>query len=323
MSKNPVLYKALVVGVIVLFIGVGIQPAFAKVSIESNNTGLVEITVQFYEIDRTYNHTVMLTQDELAELENLINDFEIKIDIADNKIETEAIYEDIVVSLNDYGILPKSMSIEKAQRLVTGKEHNPVVVKLFERWYKRNHESMGNSENMLCLISGELIDTNHFTGARGIITFTKPVWNLLMKASYFIGEKFPLLEELCHEFFLNIQFGIASLWWIRPFGVGFELFFGDKCVTSDGTDYNPCHGIFYSYGLNGKTTNFGDDVYGQLPFSPLMFSIDSEHIIYYYSGAIGYTGLKIRLLGPPQKKTTHYFNLIGSALWFKIGEEHP
>jgi len=29
MSKNPVLYKSLVVGVIVLFIGVGIQPAFA------------------------------------------------------------------------------------------------------------------------------------------------------------------------------------------------------------------------------------------------------------------------------------------------------
>jgi hypothetical protein len=29
MSRNPVLYKSLVVGVIVLFIGVGIQPAFA------------------------------------------------------------------------------------------------------------------------------------------------------------------------------------------------------------------------------------------------------------------------------------------------------
>ena len=29
MSKKPVLYKYLVVGVIVLFIGVGIQPAFA------------------------------------------------------------------------------------------------------------------------------------------------------------------------------------------------------------------------------------------------------------------------------------------------------
>ena len=29
MSKNPVFYKSLVVGVIVLFIGVGVQPAFA------------------------------------------------------------------------------------------------------------------------------------------------------------------------------------------------------------------------------------------------------------------------------------------------------
>ena len=29
MNKNPVLYKSLVVGVIILFVGVGIQPAFA------------------------------------------------------------------------------------------------------------------------------------------------------------------------------------------------------------------------------------------------------------------------------------------------------
>ena len=32
MSKNPVLYKALVVGVIILFIGLGVQPAFASVN---------------------------------------------------------------------------------------------------------------------------------------------------------------------------------------------------------------------------------------------------------------------------------------------------
>jgi hypothetical protein len=35
MSKNPVLYKSLVVGVIVLFIGVGVQPAFADVSFKN------------------------------------------------------------------------------------------------------------------------------------------------------------------------------------------------------------------------------------------------------------------------------------------------
>ena len=37
MSKNPVLYKSLVVGVIVLFIGVGINPAVAVTPDNSNN----------------------------------------------------------------------------------------------------------------------------------------------------------------------------------------------------------------------------------------------------------------------------------------------
>lgn len=53
MDKTPVLYKSLVVAVIVLFIGVGIQPAFAEVSIENNNPGLVEITV---DKDNDYYH---------------------------------------------------------------------------------------------------------------------------------------------------------------------------------------------------------------------------------------------------------------------------
>jgi len=36
MDKNPVLYKTLVVGVIVLFIGMGVQPAYAYEDIEQN-----------------------------------------------------------------------------------------------------------------------------------------------------------------------------------------------------------------------------------------------------------------------------------------------
>ena len=41
MSRNPVLYKSLVVGVIVLFIGVGIQTAIAFETEESNDRGFI------------------------------------------------------------------------------------------------------------------------------------------------------------------------------------------------------------------------------------------------------------------------------------------
>ena len=38
MSRNPFLYKSLVVGVIVLFVGVGIQPAISDVSISNKES---------------------------------------------------------------------------------------------------------------------------------------------------------------------------------------------------------------------------------------------------------------------------------------------
>ena len=48
MSKNPVLYKTLVVGVIVLFIGIGIQPAIAI--IEPENTDESRVSDDYQEI---------------------------------------------------------------------------------------------------------------------------------------------------------------------------------------------------------------------------------------------------------------------------------
>ena len=312
MVRNPAwLYKTLVVGVIVLFIGVGIQPAFAELSIKSDNSELVEITVQFYETDRTYNHTVMLTQEQAEELENLINDFEIKIDNADNKKETEAVYKDTVVSLNEYGILPEGMSIEKAQRLVTGKEYNPVVVRLFERWYIRNHESMDDNENILCLIVGWCFDSPF--ASRGIVTITKPIWNFLYKALYDLGESSPLLEIICHDILIGILEGFFGLWYFRPFGIGFELYFGYK-QERDGTEYYiPSH-IYdiFSLGLNG-IKHYRGDYYGQLPLLPLFDC--------FLSGAVGYTGIKMGF--PTSVYYGWNFFLLGSALWFKIGEEHP
>jgi len=317
MKGNPLLYKSLVVGVIVLFVGIGIQPVFADESIESDDSELVEITIEFYEMNRTYNHTVLLTKGQIRELENLINNFEIKLGNADNKIEKEAIYKDTVVLLNDYGLLPKGMSVEKAQRLVTGKEYNPVVVKLFERWYKRNHESMGDNENILCLMIGDL--NGVVSGARGIMTILTPLWNFINIGLWDLGEKYPFLEKLCHEVLIKIPEILFLLWFARPFGVGFELFFGRRFVPPiPGEEYGPCSGNIISVGLNGETNNKGI-FYGQLPLLPFIGDITSDgNIVYYYSGAVGFTGIKMLLAG----YYMHYI-ILGSALWFKIGKEHP
>jgi hypothetical protein len=295
--------------VILLFIGVGLQSAFAINPIKPDDSELEEITVQFYETDKTYNHTVMLTRGQIVELENLIDDFEIKIDNADNRLETEAIYKDTVVSLNDYGILPDGMSVEKAQRLITGKEHNPVVVSLFERWYNRNHKSMGHNENVLCFIGGY---SSNSVPVRGIFTIITPIWNFLVKTFNKLGKIGPIFEEIFHEILISSMIMLNELMALQPFGIGFELLFGDELNS----EYTPSHVEINTLGLNGKKT-FNGEMYGQLPLPPFILPYHTS--LYCFPGAIGFTGIKILDI-------THYSNIIvylGSALWVKLGEEPP
>jgi hypothetical protein len=311
------LTKGLAVTVIILFVGVGIQPVIA--TFKSDNSKLEEITVQFFDTDRSYNHTVILTKEQIEELENLINNFIINLDEAVDYVETEAIFKDTIVSLNDYGILPEGMSIEKAQRLVTGKEYNPVVINLFEKWYERNQGKMDDNENILCSIAGWYY--NEFASARGIMTILTPIWNNFFETIYDLGNIGPLFELLFHEILLSIfPFILTVVWMVRPFQVGFELFFGSKKEYPDETINKACKLDIITLGLNG-IQKFKDKWYGQLPLPPFLIDIDLRgNIVYYvYPGAIGFTGIKIIGMSPYAEKNL----LLGSALWLKLGEEHP
>ena len=159
--------NGLVVGVIVLFIGVGIQPAFA---IKPDTSELIEITVEICKLNGVHENTVMLTSEQTEELENLINNFEIELDDTDSIDETEAIFKDTIVSLNELKLLPNSIVIEDAQHLVTGKEQNPIIVKILERYYSNNKKSLDNNENTLCLIAGFTSHT-YFLGPIGRILY--------------------------------------------------------------------------------------------------------------------------------------------------------
>ena len=80
--------KSLIIGIIVLFLGVAVQPGIiADVSIKSDNSDLEEITIQFYESDRSSNHTILLTKEQVDELENRVVKLEKKMLLTRSKIE--------------------------------------------------------------------------------------------------------------------------------------------------------------------------------------------------------------------------------------------
>jgi len=311
LKSSNMVYNTLIVGVIILFIGVGIQPAFAEVSIELKNSELVEITIQFFETDRTYNHTVLLTQEQVGKLENLLNNFKDQLESIDNPVETETIFKNTVVSFDNLGLFPKDISINDAQRLVTGIKQNPSMVKSLERWVGNNRVAMDDNENFLCLISGNTKYTI-FQGPTG------PFIYFLMFSFLDLLEKmfhnFPILHALLEDFFISpiIGFMILSLlfWNINPLSIGYKIGLGYWSSPMWGfPHYSPAEGWVKTFGLNGKKIWEGE-FFGQLPIPSFL-----AYLAECYTGVLGFTGLKIGLFD------SHFY--MGSALWVKIGEELP
>lgn len=302
--NNNKLNRILVILLSVFFISVTIQPIIiADDSIESDNSELVEITIEIYEVDKTYNHTVILTQQQAEELEIFINNFEIELDETDNIYETENIFKNTVVSLNELGLLPNSISIEDAQNLVTGKEQNPRIEKFFERYYSKNQKSADNDENILCLISGDTINTI-FAGSVPILIFLRCLV-FVFRINLFFGwlSNFPELWDKLTPYLgkiVDIFFGSRfSFWFYLAAGINFcpikfgaLMHYGWYDISFDPwypSERIPAKGWVYTNGLYGKKEWSGDFYGNVLGFTGI--KIIRGFLDFYYLGA----ALKVRI----------------------------
>jgi hypothetical protein len=293
--------KGLVVAVILFFLGVGIQPAFAVNIIEYKNSELEEINIQFFENDRTFNHNVLLTKGQVVELENFIGDFKIQLDSVDNKFEMENIYKNAVLTLHKIGLIPDNISLNYAQQLVIDKQKNPYIGNFFEKIYNKKKVCLVEKDNLFCLISGETNNT----------VFYSPSFCLFALQALLSFTRFTLILNLLHD--INKDF---SYWFLSNFGnfslnlvlfrmflwlgiAGFSNFFPLKMgsqIHYGGLEWHyrvpqevPAEGWINTYGLLGKK-NWSGDIYGSV---------------------IGFTGIKIT-----KGFSNHYY--LGTAVKIKI-----
>ena len=300
-----------VVGITILFLGVGIQPAIADLSIVSDNSELEEITIQFFETDRSYNHTVLLTQEQIRELENLITNFNNQLESIDNPANTETLFKNTIVSLDNLGLFPEDINIEDAQRLVIGTKQNPSIVNSLERWVGNHQGTLDDNENFLCLISGNTKYTI-FQGLTGrfiyslldsfLVFFEKMLYNHPILYSIFIGI---IINPIIWFMILSTLF-----WNINPLPIGYEIGLGYwSSPMWLPPHYSPAEGWVKTFGLNGKKIWEGE-FFGQLPIPSFL-----AYLAACFTGVLGFTGLKIGFFD------SHFY--MGSALWVKIGEDPP
>lgn len=155
-----------VIVIIVLFIGIAFAPCInANVSITSVEDELVEISIDIYGIDRMQEHIIHLSEQDALELETIFNDMKLKLDNVNTNQDIIEIFNEVVVSLKEFELLPKGVSVKEVQQLVTNNNYNKNVP---------NNED----ENFHCFIVGKTSDM--FT------EFIKPRWPIWITRIKFI-----------------------------------------------------------------------------------------------------------------------------------------
>jgi hypothetical protein len=143
--------KSLVIIVILLFIGVAVAPSINTSIVKaSQDDDLVEVTTQACGISGFGNTTLKLTREQYQDLEQYLVEFRARLNQTTTREEAIPIFKDAVVELDKYGFLPRGMSVERAQQLITRYNQNPVETLL----NNRQREIFPGYDNVFCLLFG-------------------------------------------------------------------------------------------------------------------------------------------------------------------------
>jgi hypothetical protein len=269
--------KCLAVGIILLFIGVAVAPSINFTVVKaSNDTDLVEVTTQACGIKGFGDTTVKLTREQYQNLEQYLVEFRARLNQTTTREEVVPLFKDTVVELNKYGLLPKGMSVEVAQRLITNKYQNKRETNnlgLMNRYLQNS-----NIDNSFCLIAG----TAHEVGFvrvlfNSVCATIFRLYEILYDHFEFIS-KLTLLNYL-YQVLFNSYIAVILLKTLYGFinlGIGIYL-------SSDSGNIN-------TIGLSGEKSwsgsiHGGFDKFPKIPYN-------------YVLGVIGFTGFHITFIVP-------------------------
>jgi hypothetical protein len=298
--QKSITKKSLVCLVILILIGIGIQPAFGlKINtFNKNDSGIDDKSKYIIEIireDEIIEQSVFLNELEAVELETLIEKIRNDLDLSISYEETIQTYYNAVDSFSKLGIFPKEISPNEIKELSTGE--NRELDKI------RFRSKMGDGfENRLCLVSGYTSKTSSFGPIiLGTLFFLIPAGIISVFIFEFI-ETFNLEERIIGKILAFLQgifialpadfllfMTIMSIFCMQPLSIGSFLTFGtteESFIPGEGPWHYPSDGWIHTIGLNGEKSYSGP-FYGQLAKIWLIFST-------FYSGITGFTGINIR-----------------------------
>jgi hypothetical protein len=305
MEKNHFIWTGVIVGVILLFIGVAVASSVNfNVVKASEDNDLIELTTQVCGIKGSKDTMVQLTREQYQNLEQYLVEFRGRMNHTSTREETAILFKEAVVELNKYGLLPKDMSVEEAQRLVTGKYQVPKKMNL-KPIIKRN-DQLFNDSNFFCLITGTTTSTSILgiaelgTAALLYVLFVPYLLEQIFFHDTVIMENMTArLREIC-----SVLRTITSRRIIQPGNIVFGTSI-DEYLPPE-FRFFPAHGWVDTQGALGKKSWNGTF------FGSVRNLLDFEYGgSTYYIGATGFLGIKLN-----KGDGKNFF--IGSALHFDV-----
>jgi len=298
--------KISVVAIILLFIGVAVAPGINTSIVKaSQEDDLIEVTSQACGIQGFGDTTVKLTREQYQNLEEYLVEFRARLNQTTTREEAIPIFKDAVVELDKYGLLPKGMNVERAQRLVVGNLKSTNIV---HKMYTSDNSSCGN---LFCLIAAE---STTCRVARPLISVFRSVLhkitanpNPLFAVVFVVA--FVLYFYDFYFIWMQKNFGAAS--WINFLNL---LTFGEEDLPPFGPGYgaSPSTGWIFTAGLNGIKTIDGS-FWGHIQFPVMAFAWKC------YTGAFGSTGIK--LLVDSGGWDNSFF--LGTAIFVNVDDFQP
>jgi hypothetical protein len=159
LSGNRLLKKSGAVAAILLCIGVAIVPCLTssvvKASTESNS---VEVTTQVCGVKGHRPYTVSLTTLQYEKLTHYLDELMERLNATTSQDDVVMLFHEAAAEINNYGLLPRGMTIRQAQMLVSGYPQNSKTSSVFEnyilnRWNKKQPINANPSlKNALCVL---------------------------------------------------------------------------------------------------------------------------------------------------------------------------
>ncbi len=305
MDRNPVLlYKTLVVGVIVLFIGVGIQPVFAEISVVPDTSEMVEISTELFGLNVPTSHTIQLSNEDAISIDKIFEEIDIKLNSSDSIDETVEVYDWAIIELDKYCLFGDT-SIEEVRKIVLGPYYDKVKTERASKIFNKYNGIFEDSTNSNCLISGFIkrdLGTYYYCALGIIQTFYSTFITLLNHRISQITDLMIIAGLISQIIFYVISFGEMFIPFLPPCVIGLGMW----CPSF----VSPASGWINTEGTMGKINTSGE-FFGHLPLFQSI--IGSTQFEVYYPGIFGYTGLQIHNLNEG------YIFLLGYGLNVKLG----